>query len=90
MSTVSLESLMKKRYLYDGTEVQLTGRYAKKNHVRGDRILFEVTPTNYNDNWKKFVFMDDMYEIFHPLNKKVEFAQDLVDAVQRVKRSKDI
>lgn len=84
---VTLEDLMRKRYLFEGTEVQLTGRIAKKPSRSKEIVLFEIRSTNANDTWKRWVRLADMYEISHPLSHRVEFAADLVDAVRRVKEN---
>lgn len=83
----TLEELMRKRFLFEGTEVQLTGRYAKKQNRSTTPLLFEIRPTTSAGNapaWKRWVKLVDMYEIYHPLSHKVEFAEDLMDAVRRV------
>lgn len=84
---ITLEQMMKKRFLYEETEVQLTGRYAKKTNRSREMMKFEITPTNVNASprWKRWVMYDDLYEIHHPLSKRVEFATDLLDAVRRVR-----
>lgn len=88
--TISLEDLMKKRFLHEGAEVQLTGRYADKTERSRQTFLFEVSPVNYNgEKWKRWVRLTDLYEIHHPLRHKVEFARDLVDAVRRVKENRE-
>lgn len=81
---------MKKRFLFEETEVQLTGRYADKSDRSRTMFLFEITPSGMSQThkWKKWVRISEMYEIHHPLGRKVEFARDLVDAVRRVKQQK--
>lgn len=89
-NTVTLEQLMKKRFLYERTEVRLTGRYAKKTTRGKEFVLFEIRPADINaPGWKKWLRYDDLYEIHQPLDRKVEFSQDLIDAVRRVKEQQD-
>lgn len=86
---ITLEELMKKRFLFEGKEVRLTGRYAKKKIGRKDQLLFEIRSADLNaTSDKKWTRLEDMYEIFHPLAHRVEFAEDLVDAVRRVAEGK--
>ena len=63
-----------KTYVYNETEVKMTGRSAKKElEARGRRTeakvftLYEVTPAdNENGSWKNWVKMTDLFEIVQP------------------------
>lgn len=84
MAKITLEQLMKKRFLFEGSEVQMTGRYAKKSNRSKTFLLFEIRPSDMNATpFKKWVRISDLYEIHHPLGHRVEFAEDLLDAVKR-------
>lgn len=64
-------------YVYDETEVKLTGRKAKRakptqqvqrrRSVSGtggaEAILYEITPIDDVLDWKKWVTMDDLFEV---------------------------
>lgn len=59
-------------YVYDGTEVKLTGRTARKDGERRTArgrvsfidILVEITPTDKNSPaWKKWVKKEELYKI---------------------------
>ena len=57
-------------YVFQGQEVELTGRIAKrKKMVRGNRTsgfdeLVEIKPTNdLESSWKKWVNRKELYEI---------------------------
>ena len=90
MTQVTLEQLMKKTFLHERDEVRLTGRVAIKKNRGKQMQLFEIRPANLNATpYKKWVRLDDMYEIQHPLAHRVEFAEDLMDAVRRVRDSKN-
>ena len=62
-----------KNYVYNDTEVKLTGRVAEKSvpavgrkSTKEPRIinLYEITPTDpETGSWKKWVRMVDLYEI---------------------------
>lgn len=55
-----------KTYVYDGVEVQLTGRKAKKPSNVANRmlILYEVEPVDKESiQWKKWVSTRDIYTI---------------------------
>jgi len=60
-----------KTYVYNETEVKMTGRTAKKElEARGRRTtakvytLYEVTPAdNENGSWKNWVKITDLFEI---------------------------
>lgn len=60
-----------KTYVYNETEVKLTGRTAKKTlEAKGRRsepkvfMLYEITPADKeNGSWKNWVKMTDLYEI---------------------------
>lgn len=57
-----------KSYVFEGAEVKLTGRKAqKKVPVPGkiDRVfeMVEITPTDPDLEWKKWVRGEDLYEI---------------------------
>ena len=65
-------------YVYDETEVKLTGRKAKRakpaqqvqrrRQVSGtgdsEVILHEITPVDGTFDWKKWVTMDELFEVF--------------------------
>lgn len=87
----SIIELMRKRFLFEGEEVQLTGRIAKKPSRRNNKVFFEVKSVNINNTGfgKRWVHINDMYEIFHPTRNNVEFATDLLDAVRRVMEKDD-
>lgn len=87
--SIKLEDLMKKRFLFEGDEVQLTGRVGKRRIGRKDLLIFEIRPTEIGrPAWKKWVRLQDMYEIFNPLSHRVEYAEDLLDAVRRANKLK--
>jgi hypothetical protein len=56
-------------YVYNGKEVFLTGRTAKKSSRRGDKVLHEILPKRYmNKEIDSFiesdwVFLKDLYAI---------------------------
>ena len=63
-------------YVYDETEVKLTGRKAKRakptqqvqrrRQSSGsplDQLLYEITPVDSTFDWKKWVTMDDLFEV---------------------------
>lgn len=64
-------------YVYDETEVKLTGRKAKRakptqqvqrrRNVSGtggsETILHEITPIDSTFEWKKWVTMEDLFEV---------------------------
>ena len=53
-------------YMYNKTEVVLTGRRAKKSSRRGGRetVLYEVTPKDQsNGSWTEWVQLSELYEI---------------------------
>ncbi len=63
-------------YVYDGELVALTGRKAKRakptqqvqrrrsvSGTGGDSILHEITPVDDVLDWKKWVTMEDLYEV---------------------------
>lgn len=58
-----------KTYVFDGTEVRLTGREAVKRimTVPGkpprEMKLMEITPVDDTFDWKKWVPLDQMYEV---------------------------
>lgn len=63
-----------KTYVYDNTEVKLTGRTAeKKTESKGRRgreasvkvdTMYEITPAGVGEaSWKRWVRMTDLYEI---------------------------
>jgi hypothetical protein len=54
-----------KTYVYDGAEVKLTGRKAKKPNMAGTQFeLVEVTPVDEdNGTWKKWVPRQGLFEI---------------------------
>lgn len=83
----TLEDLMRKRFLFEGAEVQLTGRYAKKTSRHKEVVLFEIRPTNPSTQWKRWIRLAELFEIHHPLSHRVEFAEDLLDAVRRAKEN---
>lgn len=54
-----------KNYVYENTEVKLTGRKASKE-LRSNRIdeLFEITPVDsIVGTWKKWVRMSELFEV---------------------------
>lgn len=57
------------KYVYNGTEVRLTGQKAERKLAggrRGDRvdIIHEITPASTEDgSWKKWVHLKELYEI---------------------------
>ena len=88
---ISIQELVSKRFLYEGKEVRLTGRFAKKQDRRGDKYLFEIRPSDLNaPAYKDWVTLNDMYQIYHPTSTMVELAEDLVDAIRRVASKKDL
>lgn len=51
-------------YVYNGVEVKMTGRRAKKETRRNEITLVEVTPYNMEDGtWKRWVNPTELYEI---------------------------
>lgn len=51
-------------YVYNGVEVKMTGRRAKKATRRQEHVLIEVTPYNQNDGtWTKWANPSELYEI---------------------------
>lgn len=58
-----------KSYVYDGTEVRLTGREAIRKVGRAgagsarELKLVEVTPVDPSFDWKKWVSPDQLYEV---------------------------
>jgi len=57
-----------KTYVYDGTEVRLTGREAVRKVGRStgsgrELKLVEVTPVDPSFDWKKWVSPDQLYEV---------------------------
>lgn len=53
-----------RRYVYNGTEVLLTGRVAEKDLRRGTDVLYEVKPHDLeNGSWRKWVRPTDLYVI---------------------------
>ena len=54
-----------KSFVYDGTEVRLTGREAIRKMARGGRELklIEITPIDPAFDWKKWVNPDQLYEV---------------------------
>lgn len=57
-----------KAYVFDNTEVVLTGRSAERTVGRRDKtktdVLVEITPRDdENGSWKKFVRDTELYEI---------------------------
>lgn len=68
---------MSERYVYNGTEVEMTGRVAKKDiPMRGRNtthlsFLYEITPVdNEEGSWKKWVQMGELYEIVNNENEE--------------------
>lgn len=65
-----------KTYVYDGEEVSLTGRKAKKEiQIKNSRVprrvdvLVEIEPASNSDDlrkWKKWVRIHELYEIIDP------------------------
>lgn len=60
-----LEKIIKtKKYVYGDIEVNLTGRIATKNSKSGKELkLVEITSIDPDVNWKKWVFISDLFEI---------------------------
>ena len=56
---------MSTKYVYDGKEVVLTGRIAKKKlHSGKEQILYEVQPDGVTSKqYNKWVQMKDLFEI---------------------------
>lgn len=58
-----------KTYVYDGTEVKMTGREAVRKVGRAgagstrELKLVEVTPVDPSFDWKKWVSPDQLYEV---------------------------
>jgi hypothetical protein len=57
-----------KTYVYDGTEVKLTGReavrrFGKTAAVSKTFTLVEITPVDASFEWKKWVSPDQLYEV---------------------------
>lgn len=51
-------------YVYNGIEVKLTGRRAKKASRRKDYVVVEITPYDKEDgSWKRWVNPTELYEI---------------------------
>ena len=59
-------------YVYEDTEVQLTGRKAKRDdankkirgrHVPSIKLLVEIQPVADPSAWKRWVKMEDLYEV---------------------------
>ena len=55
-------------FVYDGVEVRLTGRVAKKaqnpsSQDKKQNMLFEVTPVDKTFDWVKWVRPTDLYKI---------------------------
>ncbi len=72
---------MGKTYIYDGTEVELTGREARregrsvKTRSRTTQtadVLVEIKPTNEMQPWTKWVRLKELYEIVEVNNKEDE------------------
>lgn len=61
-----------KTFVFDGVEVVKTGREAKKVVPAIGKgqprvfLLYEITPKGEDDGWKKWVKMDDLWEIINP------------------------
>lgn len=59
------------RYVYNGSEVKLTGQTAERKLAGGRRgrservdTIYEITPANDEDgSWKKWVHLRELYEI---------------------------
>ncbi len=54
-----------KAYVFNGTEVVMTGKVAKKTTPRGkENLLYEIKPRkSENGTWTKWVRMSDLFEI---------------------------
>ena len=66
MSEESTDLDLNKTYVYDGVEVVLTGRKAKKPSNVANRVLvlYEVEPLDKESiQWKKWVSTRDIYTI---------------------------
>lgn len=61
-------------YVFEGIEVVLTGRTAKKKAGRATsknqeslmEIIYEIEPVDKVVNWQKWVSKDDMFEVTKP------------------------
>lgn len=53
-----------KKFIYEEQEVVLTGRKAVKRVASREFTLWEITPTDKDISWKKWVRYEDLYEIF--------------------------
>lgn len=52
------------RYVYNGTEVILTGRKAEKELRRKVDTVFEIKPADeLHGSWKKWVRMNELHQI---------------------------
>ena len=52
-----------KRYVFNNTEIKLTGRTAEKKLRRRTDILHEIVPADGSDMWREWVRLTDLYEI---------------------------
>ena len=60
---------LEQAYVYDGQEVKMTGRQAKKEGVAKEHLLYEITPVDeLQGGWKRWVRITDLYSIL-PSNK---------------------
>jgi len=55
---------IKKTYVYNNTEVVLTGRTASKKLLKTVDVLYEVKPIDGEQgSWKKWIRFTELYEI---------------------------
>ena len=57
-----------KSYVYEGVEVTMTGRHAKRQATtiggRRDEEIVEITPVDQDEaDWKKWVKVNDLFEV---------------------------
>lgn len=70
--------MSEKNYVYNGTEVEKTGRVAKRESTGTRRrtapeLLFEITPVDKEEgSWKKWVQSKELYEIVNNTSEENE------------------
>lgn len=71
-----------KTYVYNDTEIKLTGRTATRTSTRGQTAtLYEITPASDHDlTWKKWVELNKLYEIQQ--SKPLTFDAEAVRSAQ--------
>lgn len=59
------------QYIFDDTEVRLTGRHASRNCGRTTEHIVEITPASIDDGtWKRWVRPTELYVISDvPINQ---------------------